>query len=247
VAALASAAAQDIDFAHCTNAAEHTVTVTQGAPLELRVHALNSRHGEVFWSFLNAPLPVNGGPRCTEQAPDAAFLCAGVAIELPEGAPDQPVASDGAMMIAGLPAAPASFRFRLIVSAKGNAGSSCERSYLLKIGETDPDKGPPTAPGDLSAVARVPSAHIEIDLRWRASTDDRGVVAYLIERCEGEECTDFRVRSRTTATVFRDGLLTGETDYRFRVRAIDAAGNRSAFSNIASERTPAQGPPDHPR
>ena len=40
-----------------------------------------------------------------------------------------------------------------------------------------------------------------------------------------------------TATTFSDTGLAANTNYRFRVRAVDAAGNLSAYSAIVTSRT----------
>ena len=70
--------------------------------------------------------------------------------------------------------------------------------------------------------------------RWTASTDNVGVTGYRVERCQGAGCTDLRPdRARPTATTFSDTGLRRSTTYRYRVRAVDAAGNLSAYSAIA--------------
>ncbi len=50
------------------------------------------------------------------------------------------------------------------------------------------DTQPPTAPGALTSSASGTSA---IDLDWNASSDNVGVTAYHVERCEGTGCTSF--------------------------------------------------------
>src|SRR4029453_19173713 len=51
-----------------------------------------------------------------------------------------------------------------------------------------PDTEAPTAPSALSAAATSPTA---IALTWTAATDTVGVTSYLVERCEGANCTTF--------------------------------------------------------
>ena len=41
-----------------------------------------------------------------------------------------------------------------------------------------------------------------------------------------------------TRTTYSDTSLTANTSYSYRVRAVDAAGNLSAYSNVASATTP---------
>src|SRR5882762_3118537 len=100
-----------------------------------------------------------------------------------------------------------------------------------------PDTTPPTAPTNLTASA---ASATQINLSWTASTDNVGVTGYMVERCTGAGCSNFVQISTPTGTTFNDTGLT--TSYSYRVRATDAAGNLSAYSNAASASTPA--PPD---
>ena len=71
----------------------------------------------------------------------------------------------------------------------------------------------------------------QINLSWTASTDNVGVTGYRVERCQGAGCSNFAQVGTPTATVFSDTGLAASTSYRYRVRAVDAAGNLSAYSN----------------
>jgi chitodextrinase len=106
-----------------------------------------------------------------------------------------------------------------------------------------PDTQPPTAPGSLTAAAASTS---EIDLSWAASTDDVGVASYLVERCQGAGCATFTQIATTTTTAYGDTGLTAATAYSYRVRASDAAGNLSAYSNVATATTATPPPPPPP-
>lgn len=101
---------------------------------------------------------------------------------------------------------------------------------------TAADTTPPSAPSNLSALA--PSAS-QINLVWTASTDNVGVAGYNVERCQGGTCTSFLQIATTTVASYADSGLTPSTAYRYRVRARDAAGNNSVYSNIASATTQA--------
>jgi chitodextrinase len=101
-----------------------------------------------------------------------------------------------------------------------------------------PDTTPPTAPGNLAVTA---ASTTQINLSWTASTDNVGVTGYRVERCPGAGCSNFAQIAATTNTAFSDTGLTASTSYSYRVRATDAAGNLSAYSNTATS-TPA--PPD---
>jgi chitodextrinase len=96
------------------------------------------------------------------------------------------------------------------------------------------DTTPPTAPSNLLATANGSGS---INLTWTASTDNVGVTNYFIERCQGSGCTSFAQVATSTATAYSDtGLLAG-TSYSYRVRATDAAGNLSSYSNVSTATT----------
>jgi outer membrane protein assembly factor BamB len=99
-----------------------------------------------------------------------------------------------------------------------------------------PDTQPPSQPGTLTA--NVASAS-EVDLSWGASTDNVGVTGYQVERCSGSGCTNFAQISTTTGTgtSYKDTGVSASNSYSYRVRATDAAGNLSPYSNTASATT----------
>ena len=92
------------------------------------------------------------------------------------------------------------------------------------------DTTAPTAPGALTATA---ASGTQLNLSWTASTDNVGVTGYKVERCTGNGCTSFAQIAGVTATSFSDSGLLGGTTYGYRVRATDAAGNLSAYSNTS--------------
>jgi len=98
------------------------------------------------------------------------------------------------------------------------------------------DHQAPTAPTGFTATVLSSS---QINLSWTASTDNVGVTGYLVERCQGSGCTSFAQVATLTATNFSDTGLAAATSYSYRVRARDAAGNLSGYSNIASGTTQA--------
>jgi len=59
-----------------------------------------------------------------------------------------------------------------------------------------PDTSPPSPPGTLTATA---ASSGEVDLSWGASTDNVGVIGYLVERCQGAGRTSF-TQIATTST-----------------------------------------------
>ena len=102
------------------------------------------------------------------------------------------------------------------------------------------DTIPPTAPSNASATA---TSSTEIGVSWTASTDNVGVTGYLVERCQGAPCGNFVQVASVAASPFNDSGLTPSTSYSYRVRATDAAGNLSAYSNVASATTQTPPPP----
>ncbi|MGC2464502.1 MAG: fibronectin type III domain-containing protein, partial [Candidatus Acidiferrum sp.] len=81
----------------------------------------------------------------------------------------------------------------------------------------------------------------QIQLSWTASTDNVGVMGYKVERCSGAGCSNFAQIATLAGTTFGDSGLTASTSYSYRVRATDAAGNNSGYSNTATTSTAAAG------
>jgi fibronectin type 3 domain-containing protein len=129
------------------------------------------------------------------------------------------------------PASSYSYRVRA-TDAAGNLGD-----YSGVAGATTlaPDTTPPTSPSNLVATS---GSSNRIDLGWTGSTDDVGVASYLVERCQGAGCTGFAQIGSTPNAGYADGAVGPSTTYGYRVRAVDAAGNASGYSNVASATTP---------
>jgi chitodextrinase len=104
-------------------------------------------------------------------------------------------------------------------------------SAYSNVASASTDVTPPTAPTALAALATSSS---QINLVWTASTDDVGVTAYLVERCAGALCTNFAQIATVPGTTYSDTGLAPTTSYTYRVRARDAAGNLSSYSNQAT-------------
>jgi chitodextrinase len=103
---------------------------------------------------------------------------------------------------------------------------------------TQGDTTPPSAPTNLTATAASSS---QINLSWTASTDNVGVTGYRVERCQGGGCSNFAQIATPTGTSYSDSGLQASTTYSYRVRATDAAGNLSGYSNTATATTPSLG------
>lgn len=99
-----------------------------------------------------------------------------------------------------------------------------------------PDTQAPSTPTILSATAQSSS---QINLSWTQSTDNVGVTGYRVERCQGSGCTNLIQIATPLTTSYNDTGLSANTTYRYQVRAVDAAGNLSAYSSIVNGTTQA--------
>jgi fibronectin type 3 domain-containing protein len=126
-----------------------------------------------------------------------------------------------------------SYRVRA-TDAAGNLGPYSNTATMTT--QAASDATPPTSPANLVAAAAGAS---QINLSWAASTDNVGVSGYRIERCQGTACSTFAQVATTAGTSFSDTALTASTSYSYRVRATDAAGNLSGYSNISGAVTAA--------
>ena len=78
----------------------------------------------------------------------------------------------------------------------------------------------------------MPISGTRIDLSWTASTDNEAVTGYDIYR------GGVFLVSVGNVTSFSDTTVINGTLYSYEVKAFDAPGNRSGFSNTASATTP---------
>jgi chitodextrinase/peptidoglycan hydrolase-like protein with peptidoglycan-binding domain len=102
------------------------------------------------------------------------------------------------------------------------------------------DTTPPSTPQNFLATAVSPT---EIDLSWSESTDNVGVVGYRVYRDDVHTDT-------ATSPVYQDAGLLPLTMYSYKVSAVDAEGNESAFSNSVEATTLMAGdttPPSTPQ
>jgi fibronectin type 3 domain-containing protein len=125
------------------------------------------------------------------------------------------------------------YRYRVrAVDQAGNVGPYSAIVTATTLGA--PDTTAPSAPSGLTPNVVSIS---QINLSWSPSADNVGVTGYRVERCQGATCTNFAEVGAPTATNFPNTGLAANTAYRFRVRAVDAAGNLSAYSAIATATT----------
>src|SRR3989344_1636262 len=120
------------------------------------------------------------------------------------------------------------------VDGAGNVSVQSTSASATTQAPPPPDTQAPTTPTNLSVTAQSSS---QVNLSWTASTDNVGVTGYRVERCTGASCTTFSQISTPSSTTYNDTGLAANTTYRYRVRAVDAAGNLSGYSSIVNATT----------
>jgi fibronectin type 3 domain-containing protein len=109
--------------------------------------------------------------------------------------------------------------YSYVVRALDAAGHESQPSNLAPV--TVPDTEDPTPPASLTATAVSPS---QIDVAWEAAADNVAVTSYQVYR------DDTLLATIDPATAYSDSVIAPAT-HKYEVRALDAAGNVSAFSN----------------
>jgi glucose/arabinose dehydrogenase/fibronectin type 3 domain-containing protein len=124
--------------------------------------------------------------------------------------------------------------YRYRVRANDAAGNLSTYSTVVNVTTpAAPDNSPPAPPGGPSAVA----SGLTINVGWLAATDNVGVTGYRVERCVGVGCATFTQVATPAAPGYADSGLAATTSYSYRVVAVDAAGNVSAYSTVVSATT----------
>lgn len=117
----------------------------------------------------------------------------------------------------------------------GVNGSGVESAQSSQVSTTTlADTTAPSVPAGLTATA---NGMDKVDLSWTASTDDVGVTGYRVYRCTGASCSNYTQIGTPSGTTYGDTGLTAETTYRYRIAAVDAAGNASAQGTPVSATT----------
>ncbi|WP_438710298.1 lytic polysaccharide monooxygenase [Aquimarina muelleri] len=136
--------------------------------------------------------------------------------------------NDTSYQITGL-TANTSYPFR--VKAKDAANNQSGFSNTITVTTLDTGGGSDTqAPSIPTNLGTSNTTQTTIDLSWNAATDNVGVTGYDIY----QENTFI---TTVNSTSYQVTGLTQNTSYSFRVKAKDAAGNQSDFSNIATTTT----------
>jgi hypothetical protein len=122
--------------------------------------------------------------------------------------------------------------YRYEVRANDAAGNTSAASDALTITTPQLDTIPPTAPTALRADA---ISATEAGLTWNDATDDVGVTSYRLFRDGSPLAT-----VDGTTTSYADRTVAADNSYSYTVEALDAAGNASPRSNVASVTMPHQ-------
>ncbi|HEV7454533.1 MAG TPA: Ig-like domain-containing protein [Candidatus Saccharimonadales bacterium] len=107
--------------------------------------------------------------------------------------------------------------------ATGNTATD-SRTVTLKNG----DAQAPSVPAAFTAAA---VAYNRIELKWSASTDNVAVAGYVVTR------NGVTIARLGTVTNYSDTQVSANTSYSYQVAAVDAAGNTSAQSAVATAKT----------
>jgi hypothetical protein len=109
-------------------------------------------------------------------------------------------------------------------------------SFSVGSGGGGGDTSAPTTPGNLAASGVTSSS---VTLGWSPSSDNVGVTGYDVFQATGSG--SFSQVGTATGTAFTASGLAASTQYRFYVRARDAAGNTSANSATVTATTTSGG------
>ena len=108
-------------------------------------------------------------------------------------------------------------------------GAGNRSGFSNTASATTPDTQNPTPPTQLNASS---VSSTQVDLTWTAGTDNVGVTNYEIYR----DATLLTTLGAVTS--YTDSSVSPSTTYAYQLKAVDAAGNHSGFSNSSSATTP---------
>jgi chitodextrinase len=116
-----------------------------------------------------------------------------------------------------------------LLTAKGYDASGNVGTDSFNVSVQNGDREPPAAPTGLTATA---PAYNKVVLNWKAATDNTGVKSYTVIR------DSVPIANIGNVTTYTDTPVSANTEYTYQVMAVDAAGNKSAWSAKATIKTP---------
>ena len=120
-----------------------------------------------------------------------------------------------------------------LTAVASDAAGNTATATTINVTVSNKDTTPPSTPTGLSATAPTSA---QVALKWNASTDNVGVTSYKIYR-NGSTTALATVNAPTTS--YADSAVSASTQYSYTVTALDAAGNESGHSAVATVTTPA--------
>ncbi len=227
-----------------TNDGSHSITVPNNAGTQNRIMVRGTNH--IFYDISNANFTITGGTvdnqapttptglttsNVTQTTIDLSWTAStdnvGVTgYDVYQGNTVVATVTGTTRQITGLTANTA-YSFR--VKAKDAAGNESGFSNTATA-TTLQDSGDTQAPSTPANLASSNITQTTVDLSWTASTDNVGVTGYDVYQGN-------TVVATVTGTTRQVPGLTANTAYSFRVKAKDAAGNESGFSNTVSVTT----------
>ncbi len=224
------------------NDGSHDITVPNNEGTQNRIMVRGSNH--IFYDISNANFTINEPIIDTEAPSDPTNLTASnitqttidlswtastdnigvVGYDVYQGNTMIAVASGTTYQVTGLTADTAySFKVKARDAADNMSGfSNTINEVTLPV-----DTEAPSVPAGLTASNITTSS---VDLSWTASTDNIAVTGYDVY--QGND-----VIASVSSTTYNVIGLAAETTFSFRVKAKDAAGNMSGFSNTAEATT----------
>ena len=123
-----------------------------------------------------------------------------------------------------------SYTFEVVAADKeGNVSTG---NNTVSVTTLAADTQAPTAPTSLTATYVGSN---EVRLAWQASTDNVAVTKYNIYRSDSGGA--FQLITGTNIAGYTNMGLAGNTNYSFKIAAVDPANNESAYSNTISVTT----------